>query len=79
MAIPKRSETDKVSLSLEIEQIVNQAKVQAKALGHNYVGTEHLVLAHLGASDSAAAEFLKMRGVTIERFQEEVVKLCRGQ
>jgi len=74
-ALPERSVTEKLSVSSELEKMLRQAKARARTLGHDYVGTEHLVLALLAASVSPAAEFLKSRGVTTERFQEALRRL----
>ena len=44
---------------------------EALALGHNYVGTEHLLLALLAEDESETARLLSGFGVTRERFLEE--------
>jgi hypothetical protein len=51
-----------------------EASPQAAALlGHNYVGTEHLLLALLRIGDGRAAEMLTDLGVTEERVRTDVV------
>jgi ATP-dependent Clp protease ATP-binding subunit ClpC len=76
-AVPERSAGEKLTLSPEVEAMLKQAKAQAQALGHNYVGTEHFVLALL-AGGGPAADFLKARGITVERFREEVLRFLAG-
>ena len=65
------------SLAPETERFLNQAKVEARGLGANYVGTEHLVLGLL-AGTGAAADFLRERGITGNRFLAEIRKLHAG-
>ncbi|WP_062431234.1 Clp protease N-terminal domain-containing protein [Herbidospora daliensis] len=47
---------------------------EALRLGHNYIGTEHMVLALLGAGNPVLARL----GVTKERFEEAVVAFLKG-
>ncbi|WP_030451707.1 Clp protease N-terminal domain-containing protein [Herbidospora cretacea] len=47
---------------------------EALRLGHNYIGTEHMVLALLGAENPVLAGL----GVTKERFEEAVVAFLKG-
>jgi ATP-dependent Clp protease ATP-binding subunit ClpC len=61
-----------------VEQVVDEAVVQARGLGHNYVGTEHLALALLSGSAGGAGEFLRERGVSAERLREAVVAVLSG-
>ncbi|TKK90761.1 ATP-dependent Clp protease ATP-binding subunit [Herbidospora galbida] len=47
---------------------------EALRLGHNYIGTEHMVLALLGAGNPVLVRL----GVTKERFEEAVVGILKG-
>jgi ATP-dependent Clp protease ATP-binding subunit ClpC len=76
--IPARSRVERLALSSEVNELLGQAQKQAQALGHAYVGTEHIVLALLAVGEGRAAEFLGTRGITFERFREAVVQLLRG-
>jgi ATP-dependent Clp protease ATP-binding subunit ClpA len=49
----------------EARQVVVRAQEEAHALGHNYIGTEHLLLGLVG-SESGAAALLSSFGVTRE-------------
>ncbi len=44
------------------KRVLQNAVMQAANLGHNYVGTEHLLLALIGETDSYAARFLNELG-----------------
>jgi ATP-dependent Clp protease ATP-binding subunit ClpC len=49
-----------------LPDLVAAAAGDASALGHSYVGTEHLLIAIARASPCAAAEVLAEHGVTVE-------------
>jgi ATP-dependent Clp protease ATP-binding subunit ClpA len=55
-------------------QVVAQAQREARRLGHNYIGCEHLLLAAVAAGESAA-EVLREAGVTPERVEAEIVRV----
>ncbi len=47
------------------KRVLQNAVMQAANLGHNYVGTEHLLLALIGETDSYAVRFLNELGANI--------------
>ncbi len=51
------------------------AQEEARGLGHNYVGTEHLLLGLLREDGGAAAQVLKSMGIENEKIREQVEKL----
>ena len=51
-----------------IEISVNEAKI----LGHNYVGTEHLLLALIKEGEGVAAQILKSLGLNLPKVQNDV-------
>jgi hypothetical protein len=51
---------------------------EAIGLGHNYVGTEHILLALMDDSDGMAASILTSLGVTLEPVRARVVELLAG-
>ena len=44
-------------------------------LGHNYVGTEHLLIALAAEKDGAAGRVLRDHGVTVDHARNEVVRV----
>ena len=52
------------SFTPRTKRILQVSVMQAAALGHNYVGTEHLLIALLGESDSYAVRFLDELGIS---------------
>jgi len=55
-------------------QVVVQAQEEARRLGHNYIGSEHLLLAAAAASEPAG-EVLRDHGVTPERVEAEILRI----
>jgi ATP-dependent Clp protease ATP-binding subunit ClpA len=53
-------------------QVVLQAQVNARRLGHDYIGCEHLLLAAVGTGEPASV-VLREQGVTPERVEAEIL------
>jgi ATP-dependent Clp protease ATP-binding subunit ClpC len=47
---------------------------EALQLGHNYIGTEHILLGLVREADSGAAQVLAGRGADLDRVRQEVVR-----
>jgi hypothetical protein len=59
----------------EARRIVSVAQREAKELGHNYIGTEHLLLGMLSLEDSLGARALADFGVGREEIREDVRRI----
>lgn len=59
----------------EARHIVVLAQQEARALHHNYVGTEHLLLGLLAAHDGVAARALTSLGVAPERVRTRIIEI----
>jgi ATP-dependent Clp protease ATP-binding subunit ClpC len=46
--------------------------------GHNYIGTEHILLGLLREADGVAAQVLNGLGVDLERVRQAVIELLSG-
>jgi ATP-dependent Clp protease ATP-binding subunit ClpC len=53
-------------------QVVVLAQDEARALRHNYIGTEHLLLGLLREEEGLAARALEALGVTLEQTRDQV-------
>jgi ATP-dependent Clp protease ATP-binding subunit ClpC len=53
-------------------KVVMLSQEEARRLGHNFVGTEQLLLGILGEGTSVAAKLLSDKGITLEDAREEV-------
>jgi hypothetical protein len=56
-------------------QVVVLAQEEARALSHNYIGTEHILLGLLREDQGIAARALESLGVTVERVRVQVVRI----
>ena len=59
----------------EARQVVVRAQEEARGLGHNYIGTEHILLGLLGPPETVAARELSTAGVTAEVVREQIVRI----
>ena len=57
------------------KKVIEYAIEEARALNHNYVGTEHLLLGLLREQDGVAAQVLMNLGLKLEEVREEVLNL----
>jgi ATP-dependent Clp protease ATP-binding subunit ClpA len=53
---------------------IEQAVTEALSLGHNYVGTEHLLLALFGDSEDLAAAILADLGAQRDEFRKQILQ-----
>src|SRR5258705_35008 len=61
------------------KRVLELAVEEARSLGHNYVGTEHLLLGLIREGEGVAAKVLLELGVDRKRVREETLKLLGGQ
>jgi ATP-dependent Clp protease ATP-binding subunit ClpA len=59
----------------KVKKVIDYAVEEARALGHNYVGTEHILLALMRVEESVAAQALMNLGVKIQLVRDEVRNL----
>jgi ATP-dependent Clp protease ATP-binding subunit ClpC len=57
------------------KQVLRLALGEALRLGHNYIGTEHLLLALIQERDGVAGQVLAAAGADLERVRAEVERL----
>jgi hypothetical protein len=61
-------------------RVVVLAQEEARALGHNYVGTEHFLVALIGEGEGVAARALESLGVSLAGVREQVEEIIgRGK
>ncbi|HWF52727.1 MAG TPA: Clp protease N-terminal domain-containing protein [Solirubrobacteraceae bacterium] len=58
-----------------VDQVVQLARVQARELKHNELGTAHLLLGLLGQEEGIATRVLASLDVTLERVRAQVVRI----
>ncbi|MCS6860089.1 MAG: ATP-dependent Clp protease ATP-binding subunit [Abditibacteriales bacterium] len=61
-------------LTPRAKRVLELAADEARRMKHNYIGTEHLLLALLREKDGVAARVLRKFGLTLERVRQEVME-----
>ncbi len=61
-------------LTPRCKRILEVAMMESRTLGHNYVGTEHLLIALLKENDSYAVRFLKELGVDPDQLYKIIIE-----
>ncbi|MDR1640583.1 MAG: ATP-dependent Clp protease ATP-binding subunit [Clostridiales bacterium] len=61
------------------KEVINTAQSVASDMGHNYVGTEHLLLGLLRVQDGIAAKALEEQGVTEEDVMDKIDDMIGSQ
>lgn len=64
--------------SKRAKKILEDSANEARALGHEYIGTEHLLLACVAEAGSLVSNFLLGAGVSIEQLRETIAELSGG-
>jgi ATP-dependent Clp protease ATP-binding subunit ClpC len=64
-------ETITIELSKGVQQVLEFAIEEARLLGHQFIGTEHLLLALSRSTEGQAIEVLKKLGVTAEQVRRQ--------
>ncbi len=62
------------ALTGKVKKVFEYANEEAANLNHNYVGTEHLLLALLRQTDGVAAQVLENLNVNLKEVRKEVLK-----
>lgn len=62
------------ALTSKVKKVFEYANEEALALNHNYVGTEHLLLALIRLQDGVAAQILENLNVNLKEVRKEVLK-----
>jgi hypothetical protein len=77
-ALPSGSDPpdwEQLPLTPRAKRVLEYADEEARGLGHEYVGPEHLLLGLLREEDSEAARFLQDRGLNSRDLARELAKL----
>jgi ATP-dependent Clp protease ATP-binding subunit ClpC len=61
------------------KRVMELSFYEARNLGHNYVGTEHLLLALIREGEGVAARILKDLGVDLQNAREQVMKTLKEE
>ena len=68
-----------ISYTPRAKKVIELAIEEGQNFGHNYVGTEHLLLGLLREGEGIAAQVLTNLGVDLKKVRREVVQLLGGE
>jgi len=84
--IEKKAQTGSPTLILgempltpQAKRVLELALEEAAALGHNYVGTEHIFLGLIREKEGIAAQVLEQMGLNLEKVRAEIMSLLGGE
>ncbi len=60
------------------KKVIELSVEEAQSLGHNYIGTEHLLLGLVREGEGVAAQVLTGMGVAIDQLRQRVIELLGG-
>lgn len=70
-----RGENPPQGLTPRAKRVIELAVTEANRLGHNYIGTEHLLMGILREYDSVASKLILSTGVDINRMYTEILNI----
>jgi len=68
-----------ISYTPRAKRVVELAIEESQNLGHNYVGTEHILLGLIREGEGVAAQILTNMGLDLKRARKEVIQLLGGE
>jgi len=71
----EKPSTGEIGLTPRAKRVIELAIDEARHLGHNYIGTEHLLLGLLREGEGVAADVLDSFGITLERVRAETLRV----
>lgn len=64
--------------SNRVKEVISLSREEALRLGHDYIGTEHLLLGMIREGEGVAVGVLKKLGVPLEELRAEIEKISKG-
>jgi ATP-dependent Clp protease ATP-binding subunit ClpC len=64
--------------SNRVKEVISLSREEALRLGHDYIGTEHLLLGMIREGEGVAVGVLKKLGVPLEELRGEIEKVSKG-
>ena len=71
----EKSSSSEIGLTPRAKKVIELAIDEARHLGHNYIGTEHLLLGLLREGEGVAAGVLDSLSITLERVRTETTRI----
>jgi len=67
-----------IAFTPRAKKVLELALREAQQLGHNYVGTEHILLGLIREGEGVASQVLVKLGADLERVRQQVIQLLHG-
>ncbi|MEM7108550.1 MAG: ATP-dependent Clp protease ATP-binding subunit [Bacteroidota bacterium] len=64
--------------SNRVKEVISLSREEALRLGHDYIGTEHLLLGMIREGEGVAVSLLKKLGISLEELRGSVEKVSKG-
>ncbi|MBS1951608.1 MAG: ATP-dependent Clp protease ATP-binding subunit [Bacteroidetes bacterium] len=64
--------------SNRVKEVITLSREEALRLGHDYIGTEHLILGMIREGEGVAVALLKKLGVRLDELRAEIEKVSKG-
>ncbi len=79
MRVPPPETLDFTRYSKKANKVINKANEEARRLGYEFVGTDHILVGVLAENTSDAAKILKGLGVTVRKLRKELPDFGRSE
>lgn len=77
LSVPGQEQTSKIDLSPGTQQVLEFAVDEARQMGHQYIGTEHLLLGLVRYGEGIAMDVLRKLGVTAEQIRRQTRRVLQ--
>ena len=74
----QQAPTGEIPFTPRAKKVLELALREARQLGHNYIGTEHILLGLIREGEGVAAQVLVRLGADLNRVRQQVIQLLHG-
>jgi ATP-dependent Clp protease ATP-binding subunit ClpC len=74
----QQAPTGHIAFTPRLKKVLELASREALQLGHNYIGTEHILLGLIREGEGVAAQVLVKLGADLNRVRQQVIHLLHG-
>ena len=74
----QQAPSGRIPFTPRAKKVLELSRREALAMGHNYVGTEHILLGLLREGDGVAAQVLVLMGADLNRVRQQVIRILSG-
>ena len=64
--------------SNRVKEVISLSREEALRLGHDYIGTEHLLLGMIREGEGVAISLLKKLGISLDELRASIEQATRG-